>query len=162
MQPGDVAPFRIKVTPFVYGNAAIGRWWTRGTGVTAQHHGAAAQSAGATSSQAEFREEGAERRPLRREPPPLPPALVPTDDRLRLRLAEELEYARRMLDVMGDELSHDTGVLMRHMVAMQSIDIVGQMLGHIAAVVRSSDPDGAVARIGMCELKARLTRRSIA
>ena len=112
--------------------------------------------------QAEFRKGGAERRPIRREPPPLPPALVPTDDRLRLRLAEELEYARRMLDVMGDELSHDTGVLMRHMVAMQSIDIVGQTLGHIAAVVRSSDPDGAVARIGMCELKARLTRRSIA
>ena len=62
---------------------------------------------------------------------------------------------------MGDELSCDTGVLMRHMVAMQSIDIVGQMLGHIASVVRSSDPDGAVDRIGMCELKARLTRGSI-
>ena len=47
------------------------------------------------------------------------------------------------------------------MVAMQSIDIVGQMLGHIANVVRSSDPQGAVSRIGMCELKARLTRGSI-
>ncbi len=111
--------------------------------------------------QAEFRKEGVERRSIRREPPPLPHALVPTEDRLRLRLAEELEYARRMLEVMGDELSCDTGVLMRHMVAMQSIDIVGQMLGHIASVVRSSDPDGAVDRIGMCELKARLTRGSI-
>ena len=112
--------------------------------------------------QAEFRKEAPERRSIRRDPPPLPPALVPTEDRLQLRLAEELEYARRMLDVMGDELSNDSAVVMRHLVAMQSIDIVGQMLGHIANVVRSSDPDGAVDRIGMCELQARLTRRSIA
>ena len=64
-----------------------------------------------------------------------------------------------MLDAMGDELSGDMGVVMRHGVALQSVDIVGQMLGHIAAVTRSSAPDRAVERIGMCELKARLTRR---
>jgi hypothetical protein len=34
------------------------------------------------------------------------------------------------------------------------------MLGHIAAVTRSSSPERAVDRIGMCELKSRLTRRS--
>ncbi len=48
------------------------------------------------------------------------------------------------------------------MVSLQSVDIIGQILGHIAAVVRSSDPQGAVERIGMGDLKARLTRRSIA
>ena len=121
--------------------------------------------------QAEFRAEQRDRPSIRREPqprpsirreaPPLPKALVPTDDQLRLRLAEELEYARRMLDVMGDKLSGDAGVLMRHGTALQSVDIVGQILGHIANVIRSSDPDGAVDRIGMCELKARLTRSSI-
>ena len=112
--------------------------------------------------QAEFRAEqnAPEKRSLRRDPPPLDPALVPTDDQLRVRLAEELEYARRMLDTMGDELSADMGVVMRHAVALQTIDIVGQMLGHIAAVTRSSAPDRAVDRIGMCELKGRLTRRS--
>ena len=112
--------------------------------------------------QAEFRaeQEAPEKRPLRRDPPPLDPALVPTDDQLRVRLAEELEYARRMLDVMGDELSADMGMVMRHGVALQTIDIVGQMLGHIADVTRSSRPDRAVLRIGMCELKSRLTRRS--
>lgn len=112
--------------------------------------------------QAEFRaeEKAPERRPLRRDPPPLDPALVPTDDQLLVRLAEELDYARRMLDGMGDELSADMGVVMRHAVSLQTIDIVGQMLGHIAAVTRSSLPDRAVERIGMCELKARLTRRS--
>lgn len=110
--------------------------------------------------QAEFRKEIAEKKPLRRNPPPLPKALVPTADPLRLRLAEELEYARRMLRVMGDELATEPGVVTRHGRALQSVDITGQMIGHIAAVIRSSDPAGAVERIGMSELKARLTRHS--
>ncbi len=113
--------------------------------------------------QAEYRAEqqASEKRSIRREnAPPLDPALIPTDDALRVRLAQELEYARRMLDAMGDELSADMGVVMRHAVALQSIDIVGQMLGHIASVTRSSAPERAVERIGMCELKARLTRRN--
>ena len=112
--------------------------------------------------QAQFRAEqasGTDRSSIRRDAPPLDPALVPTDDELRLRLAEELEYARRMLDVMGDELTADMGVVMRHGVALQTVDIVGQMLGHIANVTRSSAPECAVEKIGMCELKARLTRR---
>ena len=111
--------------------------------------------------QADFRAEQAagERQSIRREAPPLDPALVPTDDELRLRLAQELEYARRMLDAMGDELTADMGVVMRHGVALQTVDIVGQILGHIADVIRSSDPPGAVDRIGMAELKARLTRK---
>ena len=103
----------------------------------------------------------AERRSIRRDPPPLPCALIPTDNPLQLRLAEELEYVRRMLDQMGDALSADPMVVGRHMTALQTVDIVGQILGHVANVTRSSDPGGAVDRIGMCELKARLTRCKI-
>ena len=113
--------------------------------------------------QAEFRAEqsNSELHSIRRaDAPPLDPAQVPTDDELRLRLAEELDYARRMLDAMGDELSADMGVVMRHGVALQSVDIVGQMLGHIANVTRSAAPELAVDRIGMCELKARLQRKT--
>ncbi|HZC38505.1 MAG TPA: hypothetical protein VE221_07505 [Sphingomicrobium sp.] len=95
---------------------------------------------------------------IRRDPPPLPPAQVPTDDLLKLRLAEELEYARRMIETMGDALSTDPQLVMRHMVALQSIDIAGQILGHIANVIRSSDPKAAVELIGMCELRGRLKR----
>lgn len=111
--------------------------------------------------QAEFRAEPKGPRSIRRDPPPLPQALVPTDDSLLLRLAEELEYSRRMLDVMGDELSGDGLIVARHTTALQSIDIVGQILVHIANVIRSSDPPGAVERIGMSDLKARLTRTRI-
>jgi hypothetical protein len=109
--------------------------------------------------QAEFRAEPKGRRSIRRDPPPLPQALVPTDDPLLLRLAEELDYTRRMLDVMGDELASDGLIVARHMSALQSVDIVGQILGHIANVIRSSERPGAVERIGMSDLKARLTRK---
>jgi hypothetical protein len=95
---------------------------------------------------------------IRRDPPPLPKALVPTDDILKLRLAEELEYARRMIETMGDTLSADANLVMRHMVTLQSIDIAGQILGHVANVVRSSNPEGAVDLIGMSELRGRLKR----
>jgi hypothetical protein len=101
------------------------------------------------------------RKSIRRDPPPTPPALIPTDDVIRLRLAEELEYARRMLNLMGDELSSDGAVIVRHGMALQSVDIIGQMMGHIANVIRSSDPEGAIELIGMGELKARLMRRSV-
>ena len=108
-----------------------------------------------------IRREPEPRKSIRRDPPPLPPALVPTDDALKLRLSEELEYARRMIEAMGDTLSSDPQLVMRHMVSLQSVDIVGQILGHVANVIRSSDPAGAVDRIGMCELKARLIRTRI-
>ena len=75
---------------------------------------------------------------------------------LELRLAAELEHARQMLVDMGDELAMNDEVVAEHGVALQAVDIVGQMIGHIANVVRADDRDAAVDRIGMCELKARL------
>ncbi len=112
--------------------------------------------------QAEYRADPVSRPSIRlAKPPAVDPALIRTDDQLRLRLAEELEYARRLLDSMGDALSADLGVVMRHTVALQSIDIIGQLLGHVAAVTRSSAPDRAVDRIGMGDLKARLTRKPL-
>lgn len=104
------------------------------------------------------REPPPERKSIRREAPPSAAALVPTTDPLKLRLADELDYARRMLDAMGDSLSADPLVIGRHMTSLQTVDIAGQILGHIAAVIRSSDPAGAVDKIGMCDLRARLKR----
>jgi hypothetical protein len=75
---------------------------------------------------------------------------------LDLRLAAELDLARAMLEEMGDELSASLAVVSDHGVALQSVDIVGQMLGHIANVVRATDRTDAIERIGMGELKAKL------
>lgn len=100
----------------------------------------------------------AERLPVRRDFPLRNHTIEETADLLLLRLGEELEYARRMLEAMGDELSADPIAVSRHGLVLQTLDIVGQMLGHIANVIRSSDPASAVEQIGMCDLKARLTR----
>ena len=100
----------------------------------------------------------AERLPVPRDFQPRNLGIEETSDRLHLKLGEELEYARRMLDAMGDELSADPIAVSRHGLVLQTLDIVGQMLGHIANVIRSSDPASAVEQIGMCDLKARLTR----
>jgi hypothetical protein len=71
-------------------------------------------------------------------------------------LAQELDHARRMLEEMGDELALDSLVVTEHGLALQAVDIVGQMIGHIANVVRAEDRALAVENIGMCELRAKL------
>jgi len=109
--------------------------------------------------QADYRAEQKARRSIRRDPPPAPKTLALTDDELMLRLSEEVDYARRLLSATADELSADALVVGRHLAELQSLDIVGQILGHLASVLRSSDMGGAVDRIGMAELKARLMRR---
>jgi len=87
------------------------------------------------------------------------PALVPpSEDVLRIRLGEELDYVRRLLDVTADQLSRDPILIRRHALALQSFDKISQILIHIADIIRSSDPNGAVETIRMGDLKARLRR----
>jgi hypothetical protein len=71
-------------------------------------------------------------------------------------LAAELDHARDMLVMMGDELAMSEELIAEHGMALQAIDIVGQMIGHIANVVRAEDRGQAIERIGMCELKTKL------
>jgi hypothetical protein len=76
---------------------------------------------------------------------------------LDLLLAAELDHARDMLVMMGDELAMSSEIVAEHGTALQAVDIVGQMLGHIANVVRAENQSAAIASIGMCELKTKLT-----
>ena len=76
---------------------------------------------------------------------------------LDLLLAAELDHARDMLVMMGDELAMSSQIVAEHGTALQAVDIVGQMLGHIANVVRADDQRAAIERIGMCDLKAKLS-----
>jgi hypothetical protein len=104
--------------------------------------------------------DGEERKPLRRRgPAPSAAPAPPSEDALNIRLGEELDYVRRMLEVLGDQLSGDPILIRRHAVALQSLDIVEQILGHVGNVVRSGDPHAAVEGIGMADLRARLMRR---
>jgi hypothetical protein len=91
------------------------------------------------------------------EPAPVSvPAALPD---LPARLAGELAYVQRILENIGDELLGEPAVLHRHQAALQGFDLAGQILGHIAAIVVSSDPVAAVNRIGMEDLRARLKRK---
>jgi hypothetical protein len=98
-------------------------------------------------------------RPRERAQPAAPPESG--TDILRIRLGEELDYARRRLDALGDELSADPILIRRHHVSLQSLDIVGQILGHIGDVIRSGDPQAAIESIGMGDLKGRLMRSGV-
>jgi len=100
-------------------------------------------------------------KPLRRDgtTPARPTPTPPNDDVLRHRLGEELDYARRLLNVTANQLSRDPILIRRHSLELQSLDKIAQILIHMGDVVRSSDPNAAVEAIGMGDLKARLTRR---
>ena len=87
-------------------------------------------------------------------------ALVPSNDLLDTRLAEELAFARRTLEAMGDTLCDDPILLSRHQVTLQSVDLLAQILGPISSVIGSANRDEAISRIGMVELRNRLMRES--
>jgi hypothetical protein len=72
-------------------------------------------------------------------------------------LAAELDHARDLLVMMGDELAASPEIVAEYGMALQAVDIVGQMIGHIASVVRAADRDEAIEQIGMCDLKAKLS-----
>ena len=129
-------------------------FWTKAAKMAADSY------AGSDALGGNFPAQELPRASIRRDSPPPPHSAIPTEDDLELRLAEELDYARRLLDCMGDALSADTFIVRRHLAELQTVDIVGQMLGHIASVVRSSDRVAAVEAIGMTALKGRLLRKN--
>ena len=105
-----------------------------------------------------------------RSAPIIPPAPAPAANpalseearlNLRARLADELAYVRRLLDSMGDELIGEPIVVAHHSRTLQSIDLAGQILAHLSNVLVADDPVGAVERIGMEDLRARLKRKPL-
>lgn len=92
---------------------------------------------------------------------PAPPPLPDSENMLDHRLAEEIDCIVRRLELVGGVLVDDPAVLARHGVTLQSIDLVNQLLRHLSRVVIAADKDAAVERIGMVDLKARLTRKPV-
>ena len=109
--------------------------------------------------QAAIRAEGAPTRPPLFKPAPPRPA--PSTDPLDHRIAEELEAIARRLDLLGGALAGDPILIHRHAVQLQSVDLIRQMLGHLAQVVATHEKEKAVALITLTELKARLQRRPL-
>jgi hypothetical protein len=85
----------------------------------------------------------------------------PKSDIADERLADELAYVYRLLDGVSDELADDPVVLQRYMRSLQNLDIAGQIIEQLAAVLRASDRGSAVNALTMEELRARLLRKSM-
>ncbi len=125
------------------------------------------QSAGGSDHQREIdemlaavRAEGGAVRPSLFKPPAPRPA--PSTDVLDLRIAEELAAVKRRLDHLGNILAGDPILLHRHAAQLQSIDLIQQVLGHLAQVIATEDRAAAVELISLTELKGRLKRTSLA
>lgn len=109
--------------------------------------------------QAEARTDAAFGHALRApEPAPAAPAAIPDLDS---KLAHELGYVQRLLENLGDELIADLFLVQRHGQSLQSLDLVSQILGHVATVLMAEDKAGVVEEIGMEDLRARLKRKPI-
>ena len=85
-----------------------------------------------------------------------------TEDLLDRRLAEEIDYARRHLDTLGDLLSNNGYLLHKHSRELQSLDKINQLLAHVARVVSAANRRQAAASITLEDLRARLMRTGLA
>lgn len=85
----------------------------------------------------------------------------PAPGMLNSRLCEELGYVARLLEALGDELAEDRTVTVRHGAKLQDLDIAVQILGHVGSVLNADDPQAAIARIGMADLRRRLAPKSL-
>lgn len=77
------------------------------------------------------------------------------------RIAEELAFAARKLEKVGSSLADDPTVIVRHSIDLQELDITIQVLGHLARLINSEEPEALLETLGMHELKRRLGRTSI-
>jgi len=84
-----------------------------------------------------------------------------TPGELNRRIAEEIDYAWRLLNAVADELSDDPVLLQRHGDALQRFDIACQMITHLGAIVGAPDRMAAIEGVSMAELRTRLLRKAI-
>lgn len=77
---------------------------------------------------------------------------------IEARLVEELDYVRRLLDDLGEELVEDPAVIQEHLAAVQNLDRATQVLAHLAEILSADDRVAAAASVAMADLRTRLTR----
>lgn len=97
---------------------------------------------------------------LHPEPPAATGAGVSGQD-LDARIVEEVDFLRRLIDDLGEELTDDPIVVQRHLQAIQTLDRASQILAHLATVLKAPDSLTAAQSIPMQELRERLLRKAI-
>lgn len=74
------------------------------------------------------------------------------------RIAEEMRGLQRRLEGLGESLAGDPILLFRYQRQLQDIDVMMQILGHLATVTESDDQIAAAKAIGRESLQRRLLR----
>lgn len=77
------------------------------------------------------------------------------------RLAEELAYVGRLLEALGDDLSTEPLIVMRHADKLQNLDLSMQILRGVATILTAEQPEQAIDSIGMASLRNRLRRTTL-
>jgi hypothetical protein len=79
---------------------------------------------------------------------------------LHERIAEELALVARRLEGLGNELSGDPAMVVRHAARLHDIDVSVLTLGHVGRLLTAPDPSEALRIIDMDDLRRRLHRSS--
>ena len=80
---------------------------------------------------------------------------------LRERLIEEIGFAERLFEALGDSLADDPHVVARFGKQLQSLELGCKILQNVAYLLGHDDPRDAVDQVGLHEMKARLLRGSL-
>ncbi|WP_425600722.1 PilZ domain-containing protein [Sphingomicrobium clamense] len=78
--------------------------------------------------------------------------------KLSPRIAEEMRSLQRRLESLGDSLANDPILMFRYQRQLQDIDVMMQILGHLATVTEADDHVTAAMSIGREALRRRLLR----
>jgi len=92
---------------------------------------------------------------------PAPPRPARSNSTIELRIAEEVDCVRRHLEMLGATLAGDPILLHRHGTSLQSVDLMNQLLGHLARVIESEDKIAAAQQVSHGDLRARLLRKAV-
>lgn len=72
------------------------------------------------------------------------------------KIAEELEHMRTETESLGAVLCSDPDIAMRHLSALQSLDLLAQTQLALAKILRADDPNEALANTDLHNLRERL------
>ncbi len=78
-----------------------------------------------------------------------------------MRIAEEIGYVERLLDMVGDALASDPILLQRHTTTLQNFDAACQILHHLRSILAADDRMAAIDAVTMMDLQMRLKRKAL-
>lgn len=80
----------------------------------------------------------------------------PLSHKLRMKIADELDCARKEIEQLGGLLCSDPDLVAAHMTSLQALDMIGQQQLALAAILRADDPQAAIAGTTLEQLRKRL------